>query len=212
LIEEIGTIKNIKHEGRSASITIEAKKILDDIRIGDSISTNGVCLTVTKFSQNQFTVDVMPETMNRSNLKDLKTKDLVNLERAMQINQRFGGHIVSGHIDGTGIIADLKEDENATWVTIKTGKEILKYIIEKGSITIDGISLTVASVSEQDFKVSLIPLTKNDTTLITKKINESVNLECDMVGKYVEKLLKFTDNEENKKSNLTMEFLRNHGF
>lgn len=210
LIEEIGEVKGIKKGLRSAQIEIGATKVLEDIKLGDSISTNGVCLTVVDFTDDTFTVDVMPETMNKSNLYKLKTRDKVNLERALKLGDRFGGHIVSGHIDGVGIITDLKEDDNATWVTIKVKKDINKYIVSKGSVAIDGTSLTVANVDDEEFKVSIIPLTKEETTLLSKKSGEEVNIECDLVGKYIEKLMGF--NNEKKKSNIDMEFLSSKGF
>lgn len=190
LIEEIGKIKATTKTEKSAKLTISAKKVLEDLKIGDSISTNGVCLTVTSFSANSFQVDVMAETVRRSNLHMLVAGDSVNLERAMQLGERLGGHMVSGHIDGIGEIIGYEEEENAVWVTILPKQELLRYIIEKGSIAIDGISLTVAHVDERDFKVSIIPHTKDSTTLLKKKLGAIVNLECDMVGKYIEKLMR----------------------
>ncbi|GAA0179806.1 riboflavin synthase [Clostridium sediminicola] len=212
LIEEIGKIKKIDKSGNSAKITILANKILKEVKLGDSISTNGVCLTVTKFTENEFTVDVMPETMNRSNLGNLKTGSKVNLERAMQVGDRFGGHIVSGHIDGVGYIINLKNEDNATWVSIEVNDDILKYIVEKGSVAIDGISLTVAYVDEKIFKISLIPLTKEETTLLSKGIGERVNIECDIVGKYVERLIGFNKKEDKTENKISMDFLRENGF
>lgn len=212
LVEEIGKIKKIDKSGNSAKITISANKILKEVKLGDSISTNGVCLTVTKFTGNEFAVDVMPETMNRSNLGDLKTGSKVNLERAMQVGDRFGGHIVSGHIDGVGYITNLKNEDNATWISIEINAGILKYIVEKGSVAIDGISLTVAYVDEKIFKVSLIPLTKEETTLLSKGIGEKVNIECDVIGKYVERLMNFNKKEEKINDKISMDFLRENGF
>lgn len=144
IIEEIGTIRTINRGAASAVLTIAAETVLKDVHLGDSIAVNGVCLTVTSFSKNQFTADVMHETLNRSSLGTLRPGSHVNLERAMKADGRFGGHIVSGHIDGTGTITDIKKDDNAIWYTIKTPPELMRFIIEKGSITIDGISLTVA--------------------------------------------------------------------
>lgn len=211
LVEEIGTIENIIKGTKSAKITITARKVLEDVKLGDSISTNGVCLTVVNFTESSFTVDVMPETMRRSNFKNLKHGSRVNLERALRLGDRLGGHIVSGHIDGTGLIKLVEEEDNATWVTIEASEDILKYVIEKGSIAIDGTSLTVAYVDNTSFKVSIIPMTKDETTLLSKKVGEEVNLECDMVGKYIERLAMFKGKEE-KKSSISMEFLRNNGF
>lgn len=211
LIEEIGIVRTIVNGVKSAQIQIEAKKVLEEVQIGDSISTNGVCLTVTKFTSNTFTVDVMPETMRRSNLKNLISGSKVNLERALKVSDRLGGHIVSGHIDDTGVITDFTKEDNATWVTIKAPKNIMKYVISKGSIAIDGTSLTVAQVDENNIKVSIIPLTKDKTILLSKKEGDEVNIECDIVGKYIEKLVSFKE-EEKQTSNITMDFLRNHGF
>lgn len=189
IIEEIGKVKAITRGANSIRLTIAVKKILDDIHIGDSICTNGVCLTVTTFDNDSYTADVMPETMNRTDFKDLRINDLVNCERAMPANGRFGGHIVSGHIDGTGIISKMTRDDKAIRVKIETRPEILRYIVEKGSITIDGISLTVTDVSSFDFGVSIIQHTQDETTLTKKKIGDTVNLENDIVGKYIEKFV-----------------------
>lgn len=189
IIEEIGKVKAITRGANSIRLTIAVKKILDDIHIGDSICTNGVCLTVTTFDNDSYTADVMPETMSRTNFKDLRINDLVNCERAMPANGRFGGHIVSGHIDGTGIISKMTRDDKAIRVKIETRPEILRYIVEKGSITIDGISLTVTDVSSFDFGVSIIQHTQDETTLTKKKIGDTVNLENDIVGKYIEKFV-----------------------
>ena len=189
IIEEIGKVKAIERGANSIRLTIAVKKILDDIHIGDSICTNGVCLTVTTFDNDSYTADVMPETMSRTNFKDLRINDLVNCERAMPANGRFGGHIVSGHIDGIGVISKMTRDDKAIRVKIETRPEILRYIVEKGSITIDGISLTVTDVSSFDFGVSIIQHTQDETTLTKKKIGDTVNLENDIVGKYIEKFV-----------------------
>lgn len=212
IIEEVGEVKSLKIGSESSKLTIKAHKVLEKTLIGDSIATNGVCLTVTNINGNSFEADVMEETFRRSNLRNLKVGSKVNLERALTLEKRLGGHIVSGHIDGCGKVLSLIKEKNAVWVTIGADKKILKYIIEKGSIAIDGISLTVAYVDEEVFKVSIIPHTGEETTLLTKKLGESVNLECDMIGKYVEKLLGFNNKEEKKESNITEEFLRNNGF
>lgn len=211
IIEEIGTIKAIMKSEKGARISIDARKVLEDVKLGDSISTNGVCLTVTDFSPSNFTVDVMAETIRRSNLGILSPGMKVNLERAMKASDRFGGHIVSGHIDGTGRIIDLKKEDNAVWVTVSAERELLKYVISKGSIAIDGISLTVAYVDDSTFKVSIIPHTKEETTLLGKKVGDAVNLECDLVGKYIEKLMNYGD-EKQAKSSIDMDFLKNNGF
>ena len=211
LIEEIGTIESVKKGPKSATISIRAKKILEDMVPGDSIATNGVCLTVTSFTPDSFEVDVMAETMRKSNLNSLSPGNKVNLERALKLGDRLGGHIVSGHIDGTGTIEGFRQEDNAIWVSITAPPDILKYIINKGSIAVDGISLTVAYVDNKCFKVSIIPLTKDETTLIGKNIGDKVNLEVDMIGKYVERLLSFKeDNTHN--SNIDINFLSEHGF
>jgi len=211
LIEEIGEIKSIAKGAKSARITISAAKIMCGVALGDSISTNGVCLTVTTFDKNSFSVDVMAETIRSSNLGKLKPGSYVNLERALRVSDRLGGHIVSGHIDGVGTIVDIHTEENATWVSVETSKDILKYIIHKGSIAIDGISLTVAYVDENIFKVSIIPHTKGETTLVTKKIGDVVNLESDMMAKYIEKLLIYGNAPKERKS-INMSFLEENGF
>ncbi|MBU3144211.1 riboflavin synthase [Clostridium sp. CF012] len=211
LIEEIGEIKTIEKGAKSARITIKATKILYGTKIGDSINTNGVCLTVTEFNKNSFSVDVMAETIRSSNLGKLKPGFTVNLERALMASDRLGGHIVSGHIDGIGTIVDFYKEDNATWVSVETTEDILKYIVHKGSITIDGISLTVAYVDAQKFKVSIIPHTKGETTLLNKNIGDEVNLESDMLAKYVEKLLKYGEVPKEKKP-ISRDFLLEHGF
>ncbi|HCQ89567.1 MULTISPECIES: riboflavin synthase [unclassified Clostridium] len=210
IIEEIGTIKSVRNGSKSSILTIECKEILEDTKIGDSIAVNGVCLTVTDMAKDGFTADVMSETMNRSTLGNIGSGSKVNLERAMLANGRFGGHMVSGHIDGIGCISHIRRDDNAVWYTITTDKKQLCYIVEKGSIAIDGISLTIACVDEEGFKVSIIPHTQKETILSYKKIGDKVNLECDMVGKYIEKLLKSKESENNSK--ITEQFLIEHGF
>lgn len=212
LIEEIGSVKNVNKGISSAKITIKAEKVLEDIKLGDSISTNGVCLTVTEFNNRSFSVDIMPETMRKSNLKNLKIGSKVNLERALKVGDRLGGHIVSGHIDGIGTIKSFQKEDNATWVSIEVPKEILRYIVYKGSICVDGTSLTVAYVDNKVFKISIIPLTKEETTLLSKKVGEEVNIECDVVGKYIEKFLSFKNDVVQQKSNIDMNFLKENGF
>ena len=185
---------------------------MEKTKIGDSIAVNGICLTVTKMWRNRFEADVMSETLKRTGLKESKKGTCVNLERAMAADGRFGGHIVSGHIDGTGIIGSIREDKNAVWYEIFADKKIIKYVVEKGSITIDGISLTVAYVDEKGFKVSTIPHTRESTNLKDKNVGDTVNLECDIIGKYVEKLLNFSNNNEQKKSKITENYLIENGF
>lgn len=214
IIEEIGHVITIKKATASATISISANKVLQNTKIGDSIAVNGVCLTVTSLGDGYFNADVMHETLNRSNLKNLTNNKRVNLERAMAAEGRFGGHIVSGHIDATGTVKSIKQDDNAVWYTIKADESVLKYVVYKGSITIDGISLTVAKVDDESFSVSIIPHTRSATTLADRRIGDTVNLENDIIGKYVEKLLSFKNNEQKneQKSGITMEFLAKNGF
>lgn len=208
LVEEVGAVKEVSHQGNSARMRIGASKVLEGLAEGDSISTNGVCLTVTTFGSNWFEADVMPETMRMSNLHRLKAGDRVNLERAMQAGDRFGGHIVSGHIDGTGRITGVRKEDNATWVEVSVERPLLKYMIHKGSVALDGISLTLAVVNERGFSVSIIPMTGMETTLLDKRVGDELNIECDVVGKYVERLMRF----EKEGGGLTMDKLRENGF
>ncbi|WP_303872290.1 riboflavin synthase [Eubacterium ramulus] len=214
LIEEVGTIQNVRRGARSCVLTIGCKKVLEGSQIGDSIAVNGVCLTVTNMGGSYYTADVMAETMNRSSLRQLSTGASVNLERAMPANGRFGGHIVSGHIDGTGTVQSIEPDDNAIWYTIAAKPNLLRYIVEKGSITIDGISLTVAYVDEHCFKVSIIPHTQQVTALHDRGVGDIVNLECDIIGKYVEKLLQpaAAEEETKKEIGITEDFLKKYGF
>ncbi|MGL5313741.1 MAG: riboflavin synthase [Peptostreptococcaceae bacterium] len=212
IIEEIGIIEKINNGVKSSKLIIRANKVLEKTKIGDSICTNGVCLTVCSLNNNVFEADVMAETLRRSNLGNLKTGSKVNLERALTLETRMGGHIVSGHIDGIGEITSTTKEDNAVWVSVKASSEILKYIVEKGSIAIDGISLTVAYVDEEIFKVSIIPHTKDETILLSKEIHSTVNLECDVIGKYVEKLLGLQKKETKKQSSITESFLIENGF
>ncbi|MCQ2526200.1 MAG: riboflavin synthase [Lachnospiraceae bacterium] len=214
IIEEKGKIRKVLSGKESGSVEIKASVVLEGTKIGDSIAVNGVCLTVTSLKADGFTADVMPETLRRTNLGKLSIGAEVNLERAMAAGGRFGGHIVSGHIDGTGVIKSLKPEGNAVWVSINAAPDILHLIVEKGSICIDGISLTVAYVDDKEFRVSIIPHTGSETTLLAKKAGDIVNLENDIVGKYIEKLIKpySSTQEPEKKSGLTMEMLSEYGF
>lgn len=208
IIEEIGKIKSVRRGAGSVVLEVEASKVLEDTRIGDSIATNGVCLTVVAKGERGFTADVMPETMHRSNLGALRPGDPVNLERALCLNSRLGGHLVAGHVDGTGTILEKRADDNAVWLTVGAGAEVLRYVVEKGSIAIDGVSLTVAAVDERSFQVSVIPHTQDETTLVRKRVGEVVNLENDMIVKYVEKLM----GKDAGRQGLTLDFLAENGF
>ena len=222
IVEEVGIVRQVITGSRSGEIAIQARKVLAGTKIGDSIAVNGVCLTVTGLSSDGFTADVMPETLRRSNLGSLRKGSPVDLERAMAADGRFGGHIVSGHIDGTGRISQMKRDENAVVVTIAAARELLALVVEKGSIAIDGISLTVASVNDTEFSVSIIPHTADETVLLRKTAGDTVNLETDIVGKYVQKLLRsgnagtgtaeVAGSEDASGDGVTMDLLARNGF
>ena len=190
IVEELGTVRSLRRTSSESRLCIGAKKILSDIHVGDSIAVNGVCLTVVLFSEGEFTVDVMNETFMRSSLGSLRIGDEVNLERAMAADGRFGGHIVSGHIDGTARIKSIINDGNAKWYEINAGTEILEGIVMKGSVAIDGISLTVSKVTPQSFAVSIIPHTIDATVLRYKRPGDVVNIETDIIGKYVKQFVK----------------------
>lgn len=210
IIEELGTVGQMDRRPDSIRLTIEAEKVLEGTQLGDSIAVNGVCLTVTSLTGHAFTADVMHETMRRSSLGDIRPGSRVNLERAMQLNGRFGGHIVSGHIDGTGHISRVVTDGIAKVFTIAIPASLAPFIVEKGSIAIDGISLTVASVGKSQFTVSIIPHTMANTTLLTKHSGAVVNLETDVIGKYVHN---FTVTYKDASSTgLTLDMLAKNGF
>ena len=222
IVEEKGVIRSLSLTGSSGTIAVRAKKVLEGTRTGDSIAVNGICLTVVSLQADGFTADVMAETIRRSSLGRCSPGDLVNLERAMAADGRFGGHLVSGHIDGTGTIRSLRREENAVWVTIEAARELLELIVDKGSVCIDGISLTVASVDDRAFSVSVILHTGGETALLDKKPGSLVNLENDMIGKYVKKLLGvsrevtggvqgITNETAGKREGLTMELLEEYG-
>lgn len=211
IIEEIGKVTQIQKGTHSAILQIQAKIVLEQLKIGDSVAVNGVCLTVTSISSHSFTADVMHETLNRSALSGLTCGSSVNLERAMPANGRFDGHIVAGHVDGIGKVMQIRRDDNAVWFTIQANSSIMHYIVEKGSIAIDGISLTVASLSTDFFCVSVIPHTAKVTTLGMRKIGDTVNLENDIIGKYVEKFLMPTA-PTSQKNTFTREWLLQHGY
>lgn len=211
IVEEVGTVGKIQKGRHSAVLHIHAKTVLEDLKIGDSIAVNGVCLTVTSFDSRGFAADVMHETINRSSLIQTAGGSHVNLERAMPANGRFGGHIVAGHVDGTGKIVSVQKDDTAVWYTIQAEPSVLKYIVEKGSVAVDGISLTVAKVYADRFSVSAIPHTVAVTVLSERREGDLVNLENDIIGKYVERLLA-PPSANNSGSTLTKEFLLQCGF
>ncbi len=216
IIEEIGSLRSVQSKGQSMVLTIEAGKVLEDIRLGDSIALNGVCLTAVAFDSTTFSVDVMPETFRQTNLSKLNHGSRVNLERAMQAGGRFGGHMVQGHIDGCGVIRSRHNEENAVVYTIEPDdKKMFRYIIGRGSITIDGISLTVVRTDETTFTVSIIPHTLAQTILNDKGVGVAVNLETDILGKYIEHLMnnkQSTDTNSKKKNPITTAFLAENGF
>ena len=207
IIEEVGSLKRLA----GGQIAVACGKVLSDAHVGDSIAVNGICLTVTSFGGGQFTADVMPETIRRTSLSELRHGSAVNLERALMPMSRMGGHIVSGHIDGTGTIAGWKEEGNAILLTVAAEEGILRYIVEKGSVALDGISLTVAAAGAADFTVSLIPHTRESTNLREKHIGSLLNIETDIIGKYVERMLKGKD-ETQGQSGVTREMLQAYGF
>lgn len=206
IIEEKGKIENITYGSKSCRLTIRADKIFDDLKLGDSVAVNGICLTAQKISPPCFTADVMAETVRRTNIGNLKSGSMVNLERAMQLNGRFGGHIVSGHVDGTGTIIKKIREDNAVLITVSADRKITKYIVVKGSVCLDGISLTVTDVTDASFSVSIIPHTGEETTLLDKKEGDILNIECDVIGKYIEKFTK------GNSDSITMSFLEENGF
>lgn len=211
IVEEIGVVEQVQRGQHSAVLTIRAAKVLEGTKIGDSIAVNGSCLTVTGLGDGRFSADVMHETLNRSSLAKLKHGIHVNLERAMPADGRFGGHIVAGHVDGVGKILNIRSDDTAVWYTIAAEPPVLRYIVEKGSVTIDGISLTVAEVSADRFAVSIIPHTQEQTVLKERTKGDLVNLETDIIGKYVEKLL-YPAVPSQHTSRITKEFLAENGF
>lgn len=213
IVEEKGAVKSIRRGRHSAVITVSGKKVLQDTVPGDSIAVNGICLTVTSLGPGWFTADVMHETLSRSSLSDAAAGTFVNLERAMAAGGRFGGHIVSGHVDGTGVIREIRRDDNAVWFTVSAPGNIMKYIVEKGSVAIDGISLTVAAVRDGSFDVSVIPHTLGLTVLGDRCRGDVVNLENDIIGKYVEKLMNYSPGSpEDNKDGITEEMLIKYGF
>lgn len=210
IIEEIGYVKRINQQSRSAQIEIKADKVLGDVAVGDSIAVNGVCLTVVTFDSQHFTADVMPETISKTNLRELKPGSPVNLERALKLGGRLGGHIVQGHVDAVGTIVEKQILEIAIIYRIATEPELLQYVVPKGSVAIDGISLTVVDVFQDSFTVSLIPHTAHETVLGEKKPGDRVNLESDIIGRYVKHLMNRNHGEERQALNLS--FLAEHGF
>lgn len=212
IVEEIGAVLNIKEGENFLHIIIKATKVTENLNLGDSIAVNGVCLTVTDFNKDSFTADVMGETIRKSSLKTLKKGSLVNLERALTLNKPLGGHIVSGHIDDIGEIRNIKTESIATFLTIKAQEDILKYLVSKGSVALDGVSLTLVQVEHDCFTVSIIPHTKEKTILNYKSKGDIVNIECDVIGKYVYKFMNVKKEDNSKNNSITLEMLTNKGF
>lgn len=213
LVEELGRIKEIVRGAKSVRLTVAAAKVLQDVKLGDSIAVNGACLTVVAYGETCFTADVMPETVNCTALAVLKAGDQVNLERTLCLGDRFGGHIVSGHIDGIGTICAKNKNDNAIVVKIEAGPEVMCYIVKKGSIAIDGVSLTVVDYGQDWFTVSLIPHSAGVTTLGCKRRGDLVNLEADVIGKYVEKMVHSPSPQQQAGSSaISMNFLEKNGF
>lgn len=212
IIEEKGTVRSMKQTGEAIEMTVSAPGILTDVKNGDSISVNGVCLTVTSFTEDTFTIDMMPETVRGTSLRDVKESSEVNLERAMAAGGRFGGHFVSGHVDGVGKIKSKKEDHNAVYYEIEISPALRKYLTLKGSICVDGTSLTIFGVTEDTFTISIIPHTLKETVIGQKGEGDVVNIECDMLAKYVEELLQQRFMKEDSSQGMTADFLRKQGF
>lgn len=206
IVEEIGRIHHISKTNRAEKLAISCSKVLEGTKIGDSIAVNGTCLTVTAMDSSTFTADVTPETMRRTVFSLFRPGTPVNLERALRLSDRLGGHIMMGHVDGTGRILSMEKDDNAVDISISTDRKWMRYIIEKGSVAVDGISLTVAARREDSFSIALIPHTGSETALLLKRPGDIVNIECDYLGKYVEQLLK-----EGPKEGLTMSMLETLG-
>lgn len=213
IIEETGTVRSIRGGGSGVVLDIEASAVLEGTRTGDSIAVNGVCLTVTP-GKGHFTADAMPETLRRTSLGALAPGSKVNLERAMACGGRFGGHIVSGHVDACGRVGRLVREGIAVLMQVNVPRGVLKYVAEKGSVTLDGVSLTVASVDDTSFTVSLIPHTMASTTMGMMRTGSPVNVEVDMLARYVERMLDFGREQgaEPEKKDITEEFLRKYGF
>jgi riboflavin synthase len=213
IVEEIGTIRSITRQGKAMVLAIGARRIVQDIKLGDSVAVNGVCLTVVSFDSAGFQADVMPETFRATTLGTMAPGAKVNLERAMAANGRFGGHLVQGHVDSTGTVVSRKPEDNAVVFRIQPADSAaLRYIVAKGSITIEGISLTIVDVSENDFAVSIIPHTLAETVLQDRKAGDLVNVETDILGRYVERFLSARFGDEPRAERLTKHFLAENGF
>ncbi|GAB4318214.1 MAG: riboflavin synthase [Bacteroidales bacterium] len=212
LVEETGRVSSVMRKEGFVRLTVEARKVTEGTAVGDSIAVNGVCLTVTTINSHSFGVDVVNETLRRTNIRTIQPGDPVNLERAMQLNGRFGGHIVNGHIDGTVTIKSVEKDSEAMVYRFEAEENLLRYVIEKGSVALDGISLTVAGLFPDGFSVSVIPHTLGHTTLRHKKPGDILNMECDLVGKYIERLITFPTDAKSGRKGIDISFLEKYGF
>ena len=209
IVEELGEIESVKQNTNGLDFCVKAKKIFDDLKTGDSVAINGCCQTVTQIVEDKFYFQAVSETVKLTNLKFLKQGSKINLERAVTLNSRLGGHLVSGHIEGIGKIVAIIPQGNATVFEISAPENIMKYLIYKGSVAINGVSLTICDLAEESVKVAVIPHTISNTTFQFAKIGDEVNLESDILAKYVEKLM---IRDDNTKSKITMEFLKENGF
>jgi riboflavin synthase len=211
LIEDLGIVRELRKSADSLRLTVATGIAMNELELGESIAVNGICLTVVSFGDGQFSADVSPETVSRSTLSALASGSRVNLERALRFGARLGGHLVSGHVDAVGTVVALVRDGNAHRFTFHLPAEVNRYVVEKGSVAIDGISLTVNSVTDDTFSVAIIPLTLAETTLKERPVGSRVNIETDIIGKYVERLLVRAPRDE-QRSPVDLEFLAKHGF
>ena len=223
IIEEVGRIEKMSRYGQAIRLSIQANLILTETKVGDSIAVNGICLTVTDLTSSSFSADVMPETLRKSSLSHLREQSRVNLERALKLTDRLGGHIVNGHIDGTGSLISIRRENNAIVLQISASMSLLKYMIQKGSVALDGVSLTIVDVDidKSTFTVSIIPHSARMTIINSYKLGDQINIECDVVGKYVETLLKLNQHphleqgqlkQENQTEQITLDYLKLQGF
>ncbi|WP_375752944.1 riboflavin synthase [Vibrio sp. HN007] len=214
IIEAVGVLTAITPKGEDISITVESGKLdMSDVKLGDSIATNGVCLTVTSYSENSYTADLSLETLNKTGFTQYSVGDKVNLEKAMLPTTRFGGHIVSGHVDGVGTIVERNQVGRAVEFWVEMPSELTRYVAQKGSVTVDGISLTVNDLRKNAFKLTIVPHTSEETTIDSFNVGRKVNLEVDVLARYMERLLMSTKAErELPESKITMDFLQKNGF
>ena len=209
IIEEIGVVSEIKRTGQGAVLTVNASDVLTDSEVGDSIAIDGVCLTMTRADSTSFTADISAETLRRTTLGDLSRGDAVNLERSLQLNSRLGGHIVLGHVDDVGAISGWEDEGDSSMMRVAASPDVMRYVVFKGSICVDGISLTIANLFETEFEIALIPHTKQVTTIGEKRVGDRVNIEVDLLGRYVERLLAAP---ANRSSSIDLAFLKSHGY